>query len=280
MPAIEIADLARAERRHWRGLGQPHTDLFGVVRVSQLHVAKTSAAAQHAVEHAHRADHPAVRVVVRVEDQRLERRVGIALGRRDALDDRVEQRLHTFTGLGRDAQRLVGGQAEHLFELGGTTLGLGRGQVDLVEHGHDREVVLEGLVTVRERLGLDALARVHEQHHAFARRERTADLVAEVDVARRVDQVDHVIAPLDAHVLGLDRDATLALEIHRVEVLRAHVARVHRPGDLEQAVGQRALAVIDVGDDREIADAIERGHEPAWGGERNAQGTASRSVDL
>lgn len=35
-----------------------------------------------------------------------------------------------------------------------------------------------------------------------------------------------VALPLHAHVLGLDGDAALALQIHRIEVLLAHFARV------------------------------------------------------
>ena len=63
--------------------------------------------------------------------------------------------------------------------------------------------------------------------------------------------------PRHPHVLGLDRDAPLALEVHRVEVLLAHVAGVDGAGELEDAVGQRGLAVVDVGDDGEVADAGE-----------------------
>ena len=54
--------------------------------------------------------------------------------------------------------------------------------------------------------------------------------------------------------MSLDGDPALALEIHRVEDLRLHLTRLERAGELEQAVGQRRLAVIDVRDDREIAD--------------------------
>ena len=95
------------------------------------------------------------------------------------------------------------------------------------------------------------------QDHALAGGQAAADLVAEVDVAGRVDQVEDVALPVDADVLGLDRDAPLALEVHRVEVLRPHVAGVDGAGELEDAVGERALAVVDVGDDREVADAGE-----------------------
>ena len=55
--------------------------------------------------------------------------------------------------------------------------------------------------------------------------------------------------------MRLDGDAALALEIHRVEHLRFHLARLERAGDLEKSIRQRRLAVVDVGDDGEIADA-------------------------
>ena len=38
---------------------------------------------------------------------------------------------------------------------------------------------------------------------------------------------------------------------------------MHRAGELEDAVGQRRLAVVDVGDDAEVADMVERGHARA-----------------
>ena len=69
---------------------------------------------------------------------------------------------------------LVGRDAEHALDLLGAALGLGGGQVDLVERGDDREVVLERLVAVGERLRLDALRRVDEQDHALARGEAAA----------------------------------------------------------------------------------------------------------
>ena len=56
--------------------------------------------------------------------------------------------------------------------------------------------------------------------------------------------------------MRLDGDAALALEIHRVEHLRLHLARLQRPGRLEKAIGQRRLAVIDVRDDGKVADAL------------------------
>ena len=162
-------------------------------------------------------------------------------------------------------------------DLVGAPVGFGGGQVDLVERGDDREVVLDRLVAVGERLRLDALRRVDEQDHALARGEAAADLVAEVDVARRVDQVDDVAVPLQPDVLRLDRDAALALEVHRVEELRAHVARIDRAGQLEQPVGERRLPVVDVGDDAEAADAAELGQGLHSRGSRAGGGIPGRS---
>ena len=118
----------------------------------------------------------------------------------------------------------------------------------------DLEVVLDREVRVRDRLRLDPLRRVDDEHRALARLQRARDLVGEVDVPGRVDQVQLVALPHHADGLRLDRDPALALEIHRVEQLLAHLAAGDGFGDLEDAVGQRRLAVVDVRDDREVAD--------------------------
>ena len=146
--------------------------------------------------------------------------------------------------------------ADELGDLGGGRVRIGLRQVDLVHDRHDLEVVLDREVRVRERLRLDALRGVDDEQRALAGLQRARDLVGEVDVARRVDQVQLVALPGDAHGLRLDRDPALALELHRVEHLRAHVAAGDGVGQLEDAVGQRRLAVVDVGDDREVADAL------------------------
>jgi hypothetical protein len=63
---------------------------------------------------------------------------------------------------------------------------------------------------------------------------------------------------------ALDGDAALALDVHPVEVLRAHVdAFVDDAGDLQHAVGERRLAVVDVRDDAEVADGLPA-CQPGW----------------
>jgi hypothetical protein len=82
-------------------------------------------------------------------------------------------------------------------------------------------------------------------------------------VARGVDEVHDVVAVVEPDRLELDGDAPLPLEVHRVEVLVAHVPGIDGAAQLEDPVGQRRLAVVDVGDDRDVADAIEI-HRGAW----------------
>jgi hypothetical protein len=79
-------------------------------------------------------------------------------------------------------------------------------------------------------------------------------------VARRVDQVQKIRLTVARFVVepdgvGLDRDAALTFEVHVVKDLAFHLALGQRAGQLEQAVGESRFAVIDVRDDREIANA-------------------------
>ena len=77
---------------------------------------------------------------------------------------------------------------------------------------------------------------------ALAGGERARHLVGEVDVAGRVDEVELVVdavlgAVAQRHALRLDRDAALALEVHRVENLLLHLALLEPAAQLDQAVG-------------------------------------------
>jgi hypothetical protein len=109
------------------------------------------------------------------------------------------------------------------------------------------------------------------------------DFIGEVDVAGGVDQVQDVhLAVLglvvDADGVGLDGDAALALDIHAVEQLGFHVAVGHRARRLDQPVGQRGFAVVDVRHDGEIADLCELGHARGYAREL-ARGQAWHMVE-
>src|SRR5689334_14152357 len=80
-------------------------------------------------------------------------------------------------------------------------------------------------------------------------------------MAWRVHQVEDVVlavpgAILQPHRLRLDGDAALTLDVHGIEhlLLARHFAIGQAPRHLDQAVGQRRFAMVDMGDDGEVAD--------------------------
>ena len=253
-PGDHVADLAGLERLHGTALGRQEAELLGLETGSLRHRPERVARLEAAVDDPDERDDAAVLVVGGVEDERARRRSGVALRRRDPLDDRVEHVLDAETRLGRDAEHVVGVVADQVGDLRGRAVRIGLRQVDLVHERDDLEVVLDRQVRVRERLRLDPLRRVDDEQRALAGLQRARDLVREVHVTGRVDQVQLVALPHHAHGLRLDRDPALPLELHRVEQLLLHVPVGDRVRQLQDPIGQGRLPMVDVGDDREVAD--------------------------
>ena len=119
---------------------------------------------------------------------------------------------------------------------------------------------LERLAQDEAGLRQRALGRVDEQQDAVDHRQPALDLAAEVRVAGRVDDVDLHVAALNGGVLGEDRDALLALQVARVhDALGDVLVLAERAGLPEHRVDERRLAVVDVGDDRDVAQVIALG---------------------
>ncbi len=258
-PGDQVPDLPRGQALARGGFRRDHPHLERLVRRACGHHQAALAFGEPAVHHPDVGDHAAVGVVDRVEDERPRRGVRVSLGGRDEPDNLVQQVLDALPGLGAYPEDLAGVAADDPGEFGGVAVGLGGRQVDLVQHGDDLEVGVKRQVQVGQRLRLDALGGVDEQHSALAGGQAAGDLVAEVDVAGGVDEVEHVLflvlaLPREPDCLALDRDAALALDVHPVQVLRPHLAAFHHTGELQHPVGQRRFAVIDVSDDAEIPD--------------------------
>ena len=216
-------------------LGREDAELLDLVVLRGGHEANLHARLQGAVEHAHDDDHAAIRVVPGIEDQGLQRRIGVANRRRHAGNHRLEHLADAAALLGAGQQRPGAVEADDLLDLPARLVGLGARQVDLVDDRQHLEAAVDGQVGVGQRLRLDPLRRVDQQQRALARRQRPGHLVAEVDVARGVNQVEDVALAVlslvvEAHRMGLDGDAALALEVHAVEDLRFHLARLQGAG--------------------------------------------------
>ena len=129
------------------------------------------------------------------------------------------------------------------------------GFVDLVEDDNGLEAELEGLVEDEAGLGHGALGGIDEEQDAVGHVEDALDLPAEVGMAGGVDDVDLHAVVADGDVLGEDGDAALALE--GVAVEDAVLGGGFAFGDVELAqdgIHERGFAVVDVGDDGDVAD--------------------------
>ena len=147
----------------------------------------------------------------------------------------------------------------------GRGFGVGAPQVHLVQDRNHLDAEIDRRVAVGDRLRFDALRRVDDEKRPFAGGERTAHFIGKVHVPRGVDEVELVRLAvlglvLERRGLRLDRDAAFALEVHAVQNLGAHFTVGEPAAALNQAVGERRFAVVDVGDDGKIADILHR-HE-------------------
>jgi len=82
-------------------------------------------------------------------------------------------------------------------------------------------------------------------------------------VAGGVNDVELDPVVVDRSVFGEDRDPALAFEVHRVHHSVGDVLALAKGARLpEHGVDQRRLAVVDVGDDCDVAEVLSAGH---WG---------------
>src|SRR5829696_912171 len=144
------------------------------------------------------------------------------------------------------------------------------GAVHLVDVGDTGHVVLVGLAPDRLGLGLDAGYRVEERDRAVQDPQVPLDLHREVDVARRIEDVDPVALPLRGRRGRGDRDAALLLLLHPVHDGSALVDLAHLVGAarvVEDSLCRSRLPGIDVGHDADVARLLEwkaAGHRSSW----------------
>ncbi len=139
----------------------------------------------------------------------------------------------------------------------------GAGPVDLVDDDHDLFLEAEGLLQDEAGLGHAALERVDQQEDAVDHEEDAFHLTAEVRVAGGVDDVDLRVAVAHGGVFGQDGDAALPLEVVRVhDPLIDLFVLAEDAALLQQGIDQGRLAVVDVGDHRDVANVFSEFQTP------------------
>ncbi len=84
-------------------------------------------------------------------------------------------------------------------------------------------------------------------------------------MARRVHKIELIGLAIfggivQAHGLRLDGDPALLFDVHVIKDLRAHLPVGQAAGALDQAIGQRRLAMVDMRNDRKVSDMGQVGH--------------------
>ena len=257
-------DLAGADSLDLLGARHELAQVGHLVQLVGAHEADLLSLLEFAIDHAHVGEHAAIVVVDAVENQRARRCIRDSARRRKLIAELVDQFVDPLAGLGADEDGILGAEAEHLLDFLRHAHWIGAGQVDLVDDGNDLQSDLDRSVGVGDGLRLHALRGIDDQDRPFAGLERLLHFVVKVDVAGRVDEVQHELLAIriflalvfveDGDGAGLDGDAALAFQVHVVEHLVLKFAFGDGAGAHEQAIGERALAVVDVGDDGEIAN--------------------------
>ena len=256
------ADLAGTELVHRRELGREHAGAVHVVGGVGAHHADALAFLEHAVNDTHQHNHAEIEVVPAVNQQCLECGIAVAFRRRQPRDDRFQHLRNVQPGLGGNLDRVAGIESDHILDLLLNLGRLGGGQVHLIEHRHDLVAVVDRLINVRQGLRFNALAGIDHQQRTLASGERAVDLIGEVHVTGRIDQIEDIVLAIarfviEPHSLRLDGNSALALDVHGIEHLLLHLARLQPAGELNQPVGQRRFSMVDMGDDGEIADVLD-----------------------
>ena len=154
------------------------------------------------------------------------------------------------------ATRVAG---EGITEGGHGPFGRGAAPVDLVREHQERDAQPLHDPDQRAGLGLDALHGRDDEHRTVEHAQGTLDLGHEVGVAGGVDEVDLEVTHGEGDDGRADGDAAAAFDVvgvgHGVAVVDA--AEVGADARLvEQALGQRGLAGVDVGDDPEVEGGL------------------------
>src|SRR5450830_1707251 len=203
----------------------------------------------------------------------LQRAVRIVVTHGHVLQDGVEQRLHVAVahvfgqaGIAVQARGVDDGEIQLLVvraQLVEQFKGLVDGPVrtrartvDLVDDDDGLQAQGEGLAGDETGLRHRAFLGIDQQQHRVDHRQHALDLAAEVGVARRVDDVDVGAFVLDRAVLRQNRDAALFLEIVRVHHAGIDLlVFTEGAGLAQQLVHQRGFAMVNVGDDGDVANS-------------------------
>ena len=196
----------------------------------------------------------------------------IADGGRHMAQDRVKERLHVVAldrhgrlgiaghaatkQIGEVALVVVGAQfqeqVEHLVD---GLFGVDAGPVNLVDE-HDRpQTLFQGLLEHETGLGHGPFVGIHDQQAAIHHAEHPLHLTTEIGVARGINNIDTDAVVINCRILREDRDAALTLQVVGIHHAGGHGLTIAEDAGLaQQGIDQGGFAVVNVGNDRNVAN--------------------------
>jgi hypothetical protein len=129
------------------------------------------------------------------------------------------------------------------------------GLSSLVDDDDRSQTSFERFAQNESRLGHRAFTGIYDQECAFDHSENALHFATEVGVSRGVDDVDQKVFIRDGSIFRQNGDAALALEVVGVHDALDELLILSEDAGLSQkTIDKCRLAVVDVSDDRDIAN--------------------------
>ena len=220
------------------------------------------------------ADDAGVAGVVERGDLHAEGFVAFDLRRFDVVDDGFEERRHVAAadvgvvagvaiqagGVDDGEVELFVGGAEAVEEVEGFVqhpVGPRTGAVDFVDNDDGVQPHVEGFLGDEAGLRHGAVHGIHQEEDAVHHGEDALDFTPEVGVSGGIYDVDLVVFPADSGVFRHDGDAAFAFEVHGVHHAFVDFGALSKGvGLAEELVNEGGFAVVNVGDDGDVADFV------------------------
>lgn len=214
---VDVSDLAGSDDFLWYCVWILDTDLSNGILHTCSERYDIITGLDGSVKDTNKANDTSEIVIPRIHQEHLQRLLLIANRRRNVINHSRQNRRNTLPRLRAQQDGSLGIQLEAILQLFQHPGHIGRIHIDLVDHGHESQVLRKGEVEVGHGLGLDALRGVDEEEGAAAAGVGAGDFGTEVDVAGRVDEVEEVVfafvLPDHGAGLGFDGDASLTFDV-------------------------------------------------------------------
>ena len=125
--------------------------------------------------------------------------------------------------------------------------------------------MIDRLINVCKRLGLDALGGVNHEHRALAGGKCAGNFIIEIDVARSINQIENIkLAVLrfiiQADGLCLNSNSALPFQLHIIQNLSFHFSLRQDACQFKNSVCQGRFSMVDMCNNTKIPDLIDVAH--------------------